>query len=277
MIMMMAPLLLILALGLVGLLVHRVESLTPDSLQSDSTDIEVTEVDIDISDLDELDEEELREKVEELADLSRSLDSDCWELEGRVEELESEVETLREERDEAEEKVSEFHDRVDPDGAIELEPPHMSTSTFGLVEDLYREWRHRQKEKKLARKGYVKWRIVRGNSLSRPKYVKPKRNGEGVPEITYDGDTYLFDRDAMVASASNGMWTCFHKAGELDPIPVSDPLRQGIPTDTVDEWLTMRVTSSPPSFWDKWDIDSQDVLTYSMAAIIALAGLQQFL
>lgn len=258
--------------GLAALLVYN-RSAFRDGGQSEST--ESAEVDVNVEHFEEMDEDELREEAEDLVELATELNTERDELAATVEDLEAENEALREERDDALDKVDEFHDRVDPDGAIELEPPHMQTSTFGVVEDLLREWRHRQKEQKLARKGYVKWRLVKRGSLSRPKYVKPKQNGDGVPEFTYGGNKYLFHRDAMVTSSSSGMWTCFHKEGEMDPIPVNDPLMPGIPADTVDEWLTMSVTSSPPGVLDRFDLDARDALTYSMAAIIILAGFQQ--
>jgi hypothetical protein len=232
--------------------------------------------------IDDLDEDELREEAVDVATEKERLRRRVEDLETERERLSDRVEDLNDEVERYEdldqmEVVDEFEDVFDED-AVDLKPPHMRTSTFGVVEDVFREWRHRQMEKKLARKGYVKWYLVRGNTLTRPKYVKPEATGGGIPRYEYDGTTYLFHEDAMVADESNAIWTCFHKENETDPIPVRDPLRQGIPTDTVDEWLTLEVaTESPEGGLFGMDLDRGELIRYGGMAFIAAVFIQRLM
>lgn len=163
---------------------------------------------------------------------------------------------------------------IETDGVIEHPRPNLQTSTFGLLEEFVRFYRRRQKHRKLARKGYVKW-ILAGQTYSRPKYVKPETKGGGIPEFEHDGVTYLFPQGAAAADESTGMWTFVHKEGESDPVNLRDPLRTSIPGDTLKEYLTMRVSSDPPGWLDSLDISPRKIVIILMSIIVVFSLLRR--
>lgn len=175
---------------------------------------------------------------------------------------------------EDEDDSNEVEDVVLDDGAIELRQPNIQTSTFGFVEEFYRWYRRRQKRRKLARKGYVKWILV-DQSYSRPKFVKPERKGGGVPEFEYDGITYLFPEGSAAPDESTGMWTYVHAVGDADPVHLPDPMRTSIPGDLLTSYLDTRVSTEPPSWWDSLNLDAQDILMYAMGFIVVFAVLNR--
>jgi len=155
---------------------------------------------------------------------------------------------------------------------VDIEPPDVSTTTFGIMEDFLRYRRYRSKLRKFAQKGYVGWRIV-GDSISRLKFVKPSDEGGGIPELEYGGEIYLFPRDAGVPSERNGMWVYTHREGEPDPVNLRDSLTPSMSSKALKEYLTMRVSSSPPSLMDGLSfLDSDNLMTYAIAAVILIAG-----
>lgn len=157
-----------------------------------------------------------------------------------------------------------------------VEAPDISGARFGTVGMLYRMYRQRQKERKYADKGYVKWYLV-GSGWPSPKYVKPEGKGGGVPEYEYEGDTYLFPVRGRMASRDSGMFVAIHKEGEAEPLNLRDPTENAIKADELKEYLTKRVNTSPPSFFDKFDLGADELIKYSIAAIILFALLSSVL
>jgi len=159
---------------------------------------------------------------------------------------------------------------------IELQPPQIRTTRFGLPEKLWRMYRYRRKREKLISKGYVQWYLI-DDSFPRPKFIKPEFEGEGLREYQYKGKKYVFPRGAMLPSEEQGMWTVVHKKGEMDPVNLRDPSATSLPADAMKSYLDMKATAAPPSFFDKFDMDAADAMKWLMVAFAALAILQQVL
>jgi len=154
---------------------------------------------------------------------------------------------------------------------VELRPPSVDTS---FPRQWYRTRRWLKKREKLIGDGYVQWYLI-GDAVAQPKFVKPKRKGGGIPELDHDNETYLFPRKALVPS-EDGMWTCIHREGEADPINIRDPARLSIKADELKEYLTMRVSSSAPGFFDGLGLDMGDLIKIAIAGLIGYAMFQQF-
>jgi len=151
-----------------------------------------------------------------------------------------------------------------------VEAPRIGSPKYGLVGKLWRAYRNDKKERKYADKNYVKWYLV-GSGWPSPKFVKPEGKAGGIPEYKHDGTTYLFPREALLPDRDSGMFTCVHKYGEADPLNLTDPSRNAIKADELNEYLTKRVTSSPPSFFDKFDLDPETILYLSIGIVLILA------
>jgi hypothetical protein len=133
--------------------------------------------------------------------------------------------------------------------------------------------REHKKRKKKARQGYVRWYLI-DETFPRAKYIKPQRKGGGYAEYEHDGETYLFPRDAMLSSEREGMWTVMHRRGEADPINLRDSASDPIPADSLQEYLTMRVSSSSPGLFDGLDLDPKQIMMLAIGGIIAFAFIQ---
>ena len=153
---------------------------------------------------------------------------------------------------------------------VDHRPPSVKTRTWRQI---WRTRRWLKKRQKLIGDGYVQWYLI-GDAVPHPKFVKPKRKGGGIPELEHNGETYLFPRDALVASEEGG-WVCMHREGEADPINIADPARLSIPADELKEYLDLRVSSSAPGLLDGLGIDSGDLIKIAIAGIIAFAAFQQ--
>lgn len=173
-----------------------------------------------------------------------------------------------------EETVDEPPGEVEADGGYEdaeirtLPEPNLKTATFGPPQKLLRLYRTHRKKKKLTAKGYVQWHLIDGGTFPTPKFVKPHYEGGGVPELKHGGNRYLFPKKAMLPDDETGMWTVVHKAGEADPYNLTDPTKYSIPNDALEEYLQMRTTDSPPSFFDKFDLDAEEVFKWGMILLI---------
>ena len=159
---------------------------------------------------------------------------------------------------------------------VDMAPPDIKGGRFGFLGDVWRIRRYRKKKRKLLSKGYVQWYLV-DDGFPEPKWVKPKFEGGGVREYKYKGERYLFPSDAMVPDKKGGVWTVVHKRGDALPINLRDPSKHSIPTDELQEYTTLRATSSPPSFLGQFDLEADDLLKYGIIAIIGFAVLQGFL
>lgn len=131
---------------------------------------------------------------------------------------------------------------ADTDDPIEFEPPDIHRTPL----DYLRVTRHQQKAKKAAKKGFVRWELL-GSTASRQRWVKPEKEGNGVPEYKHDGQTYLFPKDAMVIDEETGAWKAQHRIGEADPINLRDPAYPGLDTDLVERTINLMAESEPDS------------------------------
>jgi len=156
-----------------------------------------------------------------------------------------------------------------------IDPPDVRDGRWGIIGDFYRYYRARRKTRKLADKGYVRWYIVDGG-WPEPKFVKPELKGGGVPEYELDDSVYLFPKRAGLPDRRSGMWTFVHNRGSAEPRTLGDSTEEAIKADEISEYLTKRVTTNPPSFWDKVDLDPEQILMLAIAAVILIAVLRRF-
>lgn len=157
---------------------------------------------------------------------------------------------------------------------IDLHPPDLAGSGWGIIGDFLLWKNRRRKEKKLAKKGYIRWHLVDG-TWSTPKYVKPEQMGGGIRELKHDGIRYLFPENSKLPDPRSGMWTYVHKKGEAQPLNLNDPSKLAIQGDELDKYITNKVTSDPPSFWDKLDVEGDFLIKGAVAAIILVAVMQR--
>lgn len=153
---------------------------------------------------------------------------------------------------------------------VELDPPITAKSRFGTLGAIWRTYRHHRKRKKLRSKGYIQWYLV-DDSLKGPMFVKPKYNGGGIRELKHGGCRYLFPDKARVPSEREGFWTFIHRRGEADPINLPEYSSFAIGGDELEQYLSLRVSTSPPSFFDRLDLDAQTVLKWGMVSLVLLA------
>ena len=157
-------------------------------------------------------------------------------------------------------------DEADPE-VVELDPPRMDTG--GKLRQMWRTRRYLKKREKLIGDGYVQWFLIE-DTFPRPKFVKPSRYGAGIAELEHDGERYLFPDQAMLPS-DDGMWTVVHRKGEADPMNIKEPSELAIPSDRLEEYLNLRVQTTPPGWLDAMDLDASTIITLGVAAIIGFA------
>ena len=157
-------------------------------------------------------------------------------------------------------------DEADPE-VVELDPPRMDTG--GKLRQMWRTRRYLKKREKLIGDGYVQWYLIE-DTFPRPKFVKPSRYGAGIAELEHDGERYLFPDQAMLPS-DDGMWTVVHRKGEADPMNIKEPSELAIPSDRLEEYLNLRVQTTPPGWLDAMDLDASTIITLGVAAIIGFA------
>lgn len=123
---------------------------------------------------------------------------------------------------------------------VDFDLPEISMSPL----DWIRAGRHLQKQRKAAKRGWVKWYRV-GANFSRPQWVKPVREGSGRPKVATDDGPYYFDKDAMVVDERTGAYVAVHPEGEADPINLADRAYPGIETDLVERILNLEAENDP--------------------------------
>jgi len=155
---------------------------------------------------------------------------------------------------------------------VVLDAPEISSSIW----DIWKQSRHRAREQKLAKRGYVKWYKLDG-MLQAPTWVKPKREGAGVPEY-YDGDvTYFFPPDALATDARTGAPVAVHHDGEVEPVNIVDPEVPPIEGDRLQEVINLEAESDPPGWLAGFDLDATTIMWIMIVALIVIGGAQQFL
>jgi len=157
---------------------------------------------------------------------------------------------------------------VDDGDAPVINPDPVWTGARTAFGEWWATRRRRTKRKKLARKGYVEWHLVEG-TFSGPAYVKPNRTGTGVPELDHGGVTYMFPEQASIPSELSGMQCYIHRAGEIDPINLRDPVDHAIAPDQFQEYADMSLQTSSPSWLG--DLSFSDILWYGLIATIVAA------
>lgn len=134
-------------------------------------------------------------------------------------------------------------------------------------------WMREKKKKKALGEGLVRWHLV-GSSFSKPMYVKPEREHSGnMPEIEYEGSTYYFPEKVTIPAESEGVPVVVHRKGESDPVNLRDNWDLAVDAGTLNEYLTMTVTSKKPDSGlglGIGDMDSMDLLRYGLLGIIGL-------
>jgi hypothetical protein len=148
-----------------------------------------------------------------------------------------------------------------PRGPAEFEGIDVSMTPL----DWIRAGRHLQKQRKAAKKGWVKWYRI-GANMSAPEWVAPEREGSGLPKLTVDGEPYYFNRDAMVVDEQTGAFVAVHREGEADPINLQDPAYPGIDTDLMERTINMEAESEPPGLLD--GLGGMSMQTLTMGAIV---------
>lgn len=161
---------------------------------------------------------------------------------------------------------------------IELEPPEKGTPRFGVIGDLWKEKRLKDKRRRYLGKGYVQWFLI-DEAFPRPRLVKPERTGGGIPSVTHDGERYFFPREAMIPAESNGFWTIFHQKGDAEPLNIREPKDHVIPADAIKRWADMEVSTDPPGWLNDLfgDMTPQELFRYGLIVIIGYAILRNFL
>jgi hypothetical protein len=132
---------------------------------------------------------------------------------------------------------------VEPDQDVQpvaFDPPEISLSPL----DWIRAGRHLQKQRKAAKRGWVKWYRV-GANFSRPQWVKPVQDGAGTPKVTDGGQPYYFEKDAMVVDERTGAYVAVHPEGEADPINLANRAYPGIETDLVERIINLEAENEP--------------------------------
>lgn len=167
-------------------------------------------------------------------------------------------------------KVDELED--DPDQVVSLPEPDLRKSRFGLLGQYIAYKRYKRKQRKLAKKGYVRWYLIDG-VFPRAKFVRPDYSeGGDIPTLDYDGGSYLFPQRAAVPGTKSGMWTVVHRRGEAEPINLRDPNREALSAKAVDEALGMWVSASAPSIFDRFgDLDPKTIMAAAIGVVIVLS------
>lgn len=157
-------------------------------------------------------------------------------------------------------------DDTETDPAIEADPTWIDghRTAFG---ELWAARRRRKKRRKLSKKGYIQWHLVDG-TYPNPNFIKPKRTGAGVPEYKHNGETYIFPDKAALPSEHSGMRVFVHRAGEMDPINLRDPVDHAIAPDQFQEYADMSLQTSSPGILS--DIDPWDAMMYLGGASVVV-------
>jgi len=157
--------------------------------------------------------------------------------------------------------------------SVSLSAPEVGSGFF----DVFKYIRHRQKAKRLAKRGYVKWFKYDGGMLQQPQWVKPKRRGAGVAEYNDGDSTYLFPEDALVTDAETGAQVAVHHTGQAEPVNISSPEVPPIDADRLDKVINLEIESDPPGLLSRLDFGPQMILYGGIALMLLLGGVQQFM
>jgi hypothetical protein len=155
------------------------------------------------------------------------------------------------------------------DGTATISEPNLKNSWLGVLAT----WRWLKKQRKLAGKGYVQWYLI-GDAWPRPKFIKPEDKGGGEFEYEHDGETYLFPKEAMLPTRTNGMWTVVHRKGESKPENLAEPDEFSVSAKQLNDYVTSRVTIDPPGWLSGLSTDPQTLMKYAIYGFIAFVLIQ---
>lgn len=170
------------------------------------------------------------------------------------------------ERDEAFQSFLANVEYLDQGRLVSFDPPDVSTGLWGL----FSLWRHLARQKRMAKKGYVKWYRL-DSTLDRPTWVKPTQEGAGVPKVTVSGQPYYFPKDSMVSDSRTGAYVAMHREGEANPINLRDPAYPGIETDLIERLINLEAEDKPPGLFDNLlGLDDQTLMWVLIGVLFVL-------
>jgi hypothetical protein len=161
-------------------------------------------------------------------------------------------------------------------GYVELHPPSTSGN---LVLSLYRAWKHGMRQRKLARRGYVRWIRVKNGVWADPAYIKPEEwVGSPFPIYRHDGGKYYFPRKAGVVDENTGIRTFVHREGEAEPVNLDESDGEVLSAEDLKQAEEMELATSPPSLLDRLDVDltPQTILAGGIGLIMVFAAIRGF-
>ena len=223
---------------------------------------------------------EKRRVAEAVADVTDQIEADAKrELETTVEEVGNDLDDDHQ-RAQLEAAVTDVTEGIEGDGdpgagyAGQLDPPNVGSSLSGLIS----AWRHRVKQKRLARKGYIKWYKV-GARMAQPQWVKPDLDGSGEPEYYDKGDdvTYLFPEEAMVTDSVSGAYVAYHRRNEVEPINMRDPGMPVLDADRLEEVINMEAESEAPGLFDRLNIDQGTLVMLAIGGLFLVFAAYRYM
>jgi hypothetical protein len=123
---------------------------------------------------------------------------------------------------------------------VKLDPPRITSVRVSILTELYRWMVWKWNRKRLVQDGYIQWILLDGTFPS-PQFVRPERNGDGIPVINHDGETYLAPENALIPDEQQGAWTVIHRKGQADPINPHDQDELAIPADALNDYASRTV------------------------------------
>lgn len=153
---------------------------------------------------------------------------------------------------------------------VSMRPPDTKDSMFGFL--LW--YRHHKKQRRLAKKGYVKWKIL-GSNLSRPRWVKPSQDGSGTPRYFWKGDPYYFPKDALVLDETSGAYVAIHEKGNAMPLNLQDPPLPPMPVDYVQKLMDLEAESEKPGLFSRLDITPQKIMYFFIGFVLIFGFVMQ--
>jgi len=162
------------------------------------------------------------------------------------------------------------------EGYVELKPPSTKGWFIGTV---YRAYKHQVRQRKLARRGYVRWIRVKNGVWTDPAYIKPQSwAGSPFPIHRHDGGKYYFPRGAGVVDEGTGIRTYVHREGEAEPIDLDESEGEVLRAEDLKQAEEMEVATAPPSVWDRLDLDlnPQTLLAAGIGLTMILAVVSGF-
>lgn len=163
------------------------------------------------------------------------------------------------------------------EGYVELKPP---TTKGRFLGTLWSAYKHNLRQRKLARRGYVRWIRVKNGVWTDPAYIKPESwVGSPFPIHRHDGGKYYFPRKAGVVDEGTGIRTYVHREGEAEPVNLDESEAEVLDPKDLKQAEEMEVATAPPSLFDRLDLDltPQTLLAGGIGLTMVLAVIGGFL